>query len=150
MPAGAVEAQRQKSVAPPAMQAIAPALADYTDKVLFGDVWKRPGLNPRDRGLITVTVLIATGKTAQLEGHLGRALDNEVRASDIAGLVTHFAFHSGWPKAVSSLDVIDRVFVSGSSVATAPGEMTVERMLYGLTSWRSPSEIISTPALVAA
>src|SRR6266566_3662730 len=35
---------------------IAPALGDYTDKVLFGDVWKRPGLSPRDRSLITVAI----------------------------------------------------------------------------------------------
>jgi len=38
---------------------IAPALADYTDKVLFGDVWKRPGLSPRDRSLVTVASLVA-------------------------------------------------------------------------------------------
>ncbi|MFZ1284707.1 MAG: hypothetical protein WAQ75_11390, partial [Propionicimonas sp.] len=31
----------------------APALVDYTDHVLFGDVWLRPGLNPRDRSLVT-------------------------------------------------------------------------------------------------
>jgi 4-carboxymuconolactone decarboxylase len=69
--AGAAETQQSNSVAPPAMQAITPALADYTDAVLFGDVWKRLGLNPRDRSLVTVAVLIATSKTAQLEGHLG-------------------------------------------------------------------------------
>ena len=38
---------------------IAPALADLTEKVLFGDVWKRPGLSPRDRSLITVATLIS-------------------------------------------------------------------------------------------
>jgi 4-carboxymuconolactone decarboxylase len=92
------------------MQRLAPALANYTDDVLFGDVWRRPQLVPRDRSLVTVSVLIATGKTAQLEGHLGRALDNGVMPAEISGLVTHLAFYSGWPSAVSSLDVIDRVF----------------------------------------
>lgn len=33
---------------------IAPALADYTDNVLFGDVWKGSGLSPRDRSLTTI------------------------------------------------------------------------------------------------
>src|SRR6516165_8564126 len=37
-------------------------------------------------------------------------------------------------------DASGSVTESGNSVATAPGEMTVVRMLYGLTSWRSPSE----------
>ena len=40
--------------------------------------------------------------------------------------------------------------LSGNSVATAPGEMIVVRMLYGFTSWRSPSDKARTPNLVAA
>jgi hypothetical protein len=36
---------------------IAAALADYTDRVLVGDVWERPGLSPRDRILITAADL---------------------------------------------------------------------------------------------
>jgi len=38
---------------------IAPAFAEYTDTVLFGDVWRRPSLSPRDRSLITVASLVA-------------------------------------------------------------------------------------------
>ncbi len=38
---------------------IAPALAEITDKVLFGNVWERPQLSPRDRSLVTVTALVA-------------------------------------------------------------------------------------------
>ncbi|HEX7853501.1 MAG TPA: carboxymuconolactone decarboxylase family protein [Sphingobium sp.] len=98
------------SVAPRAMQAVAPALADYTDDILFGDIWNRPELSPRDRSIVTLSVLIATGKSAQLTGHLGRALDNGVRPGEIAGIVTHLAFYTGWPNAVSSLEVIEKVF----------------------------------------
>lgn len=105
-----VEAQERKSVAPRAMQAVAPGLAGYTDDVLFGDVWASPALSPRDRSLVTVSVLIATGKTAQLTGHLGRALDNGVEPGEIAGAVTHLAFYTGWPNAVSSLEVVEKVF----------------------------------------
>jgi 4-carboxymuconolactone decarboxylase len=104
-----VEAQERKSVAPKAMQAVAPGLAAYTDDVLFGDVWISPALSPRDRSLVTISVLIATGKTAQLTGHLGRAIDNGVKPTEIAGAVTHLAFYTGWPNAVSSLEVIEKV-----------------------------------------
>nr|WP_066779864.1 carboxymuconolactone decarboxylase family protein [Sphingomonas sp. CCH5-D11] len=98
-----------RSVAPATMKRWAPALAGDTDRVLFGDVWRRAELSPRDRSMVTVSVLIATGRTAQLEGHLGRALDNGVRPSEVAGLVTHLAWYTGWPNAVSSLQVVDRV-----------------------------------------
>jgi len=108
-PSALAQSATPRSVAPPAMQRWAPGLAQDTDRVLFGDVWRRTELSPRDRSLVTVSVLIATGKTAQLEGHLGRALDNGLRPSEIAGLVTHLAWYTGWPNAVSSLQVVDQV-----------------------------------------
>lgn len=108
--AGPGLAQERVSVAPRNMQAITPALAAYTDNVLFGDVWLRPDLSPRDRSLVTVSALVATGKTAQLTSHLNRALANGVEPGEVAGLVTHLAFYTGWPNAVSSLGVVEQVF----------------------------------------
>ena len=104
------EAQDRPSVAPKNMQAIAPALAGYTDQVLFGDVWPRPELSPRDRSIVTLSVLIAMGKTAQMAGHLGRGLDNGVKPTEIAGMVTQLAFYTGWPNAVSALNEVEKVF----------------------------------------
>ena len=107
-----VEAQDRPSVAPKNMQAIAPALAGYTDRVLFGDVWVRPELAPRDRSIVTLSVLIATGKTAQMAGHLGRGLDNGIKPSEIAGMVTQLAFYTGWPNAVSTLNEVEKLFAA--------------------------------------
>jgi 4-carboxymuconolactone decarboxylase len=55
---------------------IVPALVDLSERVLFGEVWERPGLSKRDRSLITCATLIALGREKQLVGHLQRALDN--------------------------------------------------------------------------
>jgi 4-carboxymuconolactone decarboxylase len=106
-------------------QKIAPGLATLTDDVLFGDVWKRPELSPRDRSLVTISVLIATGKPAQLGGHLGRALDNGVLATEASGLLAHLAIYCGWPSAVSALEVYDQVYTArkvdtASLLAVAP------------------------------
>lgn len=109
----AAEAQpsaRPGSVAPPNMQAVAPALAGYTDEVLFGDVWRRPGLTPRDRSLVVVSALIAGGNTEQLRGHLTRALDNGVQPAELSEAVTQLAFYAGWPRAVSAVNVLAQVF----------------------------------------
>ena len=89
---------------------IAPGLATLTDDVLFGDVWARPELSPRDRSLVTVSVLIATGKTAQLSVHLGRALANGLKPSEASGVLAHLAIYCGWPSAVSALEVYDQVY----------------------------------------
>ena len=96
----------------PLQQRIAPGLATLTDDVLFGDVWRRAELSPRDRSLVTISVLIATGKPAQLAGHLGRALDNGIQPSEASGVLAHLAIYSGWPSAVSALDIYNQVYTA--------------------------------------
>ena len=89
---------------------VAPALADYSDKVLFGDVWERPGLTPRDRCLITVASLIALYRTNELPFHLKKALENGISREELAEVITHLAFYAGWPCASSAVAVARKVF----------------------------------------
>src|SRR5216684_2929617 len=89
---------------------VAPALAQITDKVLFGEVWKRPGLSPRDRSLITVACLIALYRTNELPFHLKKALENGISRDELIEAITHLAFYSGWPTANTALPIAERVF----------------------------------------
>jgi len=89
---------------------IAPGLADYTDRVLFGDVWKRPGLSPRDRSLVTVACLVALYRINELPFHLKHALENGVTRDELIEAITHLAFYAGWPVANTALPVARRVF----------------------------------------
>lgn len=99
----------EPNVARKAFGDIAPALAQYTDTVLFADVWRRPGLSPRDRSLITVAALVAGYRTNELPYHTGLALDNGVTRDELVELVTHLAFYSGWPTASTALGIVRRV-----------------------------------------
>ncbi len=87
-----------------------PKLAEISDKVIYGEVWERPGLSKRDRSLITVASLIALGREKQLEGHLARALQNGVTKNEISEVITHLAFYAGWPAAMTAALVAKEVF----------------------------------------
>src|SRR5215213_1485121 len=89
---------------------IAPALADDTDKVLFGDVWERPNLSPRDRSLVTITRLISLYRHNELPFHLKKALENGVTQDEIVETITHLAFYGGWPVANTALPIARKVF----------------------------------------
>jgi 4-carboxymuconolactone decarboxylase len=89
---------------------IAPALADYTDNVLFDDAWKRPGLSQRDRSLITVACLISLYRTNELPFHLKRAMENGITRDEIAEVITHLAFYAGWPPASTAVGIARKVF----------------------------------------
>ena len=82
----------------------------YTTDVLFRDLWLRPDLAPRDRSLVTVSALIASGQVAQITYHLNRAMDNGLTQTQAAEMVTHLAFYAGWPNAFSALPVLKDVF----------------------------------------
>lgn len=89
---------------------IAPGLGEYTDNVLFGDMWKRPGLSQRDRSLITVATLISLYRTNELPFHLKRALDNGVTKEELGEVITHLAFYAGWPTANTAVAIARKVF----------------------------------------
>lgn len=82
---------------------VAPALAKYTDNVLFSDAWKTPELSQRDRSLITVACLISLYRTNELPFHLKRAMEYGVTRDEIAELITHLTFlRVGRPQALTS------------------------------------------------
>src|SRR3989454_2740008 len=89
---------------------VAPGIVQYTTDVLFRDLWLRPDLAPRDRSLVTVSALIASGQVAQIPYHLNRAMDNGLTQAQAGEVITHLAFYVGWPNAFSALPVAKDVF----------------------------------------
>jgi len=108
----AAAASAQPSRAQQLLGDVAPKLAQLTDEVLFGDVWARPGLSPRDRSLVTVSALIAMNRPDQLRSHMARARDNGVSKDELVETLTHLAFYSGWPNAVTAAGVAREVFAN--------------------------------------
>lgn len=95
-----------------AMSEFAPKFAELNDDVLFGEVWSRTDkLSLRDRSLITVTALVASGITdSSLKYHIGEAKKNGVTREEIAEVLTHVAFYAGWPKAWPALRMAKEVY----------------------------------------
>jgi len=107
---GTPEQPAQPTAAQRLMGDIAPALADLTDRVLFGEVWERPQLAPRDRSLVTVSALITMNRPDQLRSHMTRARANGVTQQELVEAITHLAFYTGWPNAVTAVGVAREVF----------------------------------------
>jgi 4-carboxymuconolactone decarboxylase len=90
----------------------------YTTDVLFRDLWLRPGLAPRARGLVTVSALVTSGQVAQITYHLNRAMENGLTQEQASEALVQLAFYAGWPKVFSALPVVKDVFASRPPVAT--------------------------------
>jgi 4-carboxymuconolactone decarboxylase len=96
---------------------VAPGLGEYTDKVLFGEVWERPGISKRDRSLITVATLIALYRTNELPFHIKRALENGITKDELGEVITHLAFYAGWPTAATAVRIARKVFAENDQHA---------------------------------
>ncbi len=92
----------------------APKLVELTDEVLFGDVWARPQLSPRDRSLITCAALVTNGSTEHLRGHFGRARQNGLTETELKEMITHLAFYAGWPRAMSAVSLARELLDGGN------------------------------------
>jgi 4-carboxymuconolactone decarboxylase len=106
---------------------VSPALDRYRQDVIENGLWKRPGLAPRDRSLVTVAALIARNQPLELTDQLTRALDNGVTPAELSETITHLAFYAGWGNAMSAVSIAKDIFATRKIAVTqlpaAKGEL---------------------------
>lgn len=97
-----------------ALGEFAPKFAELNDDVLFGEVWSREDkLSPRDRSLITVTALMASGVLdSSLQYHMQKAKENGVTKEEMSEALTQLAFYAGWPKAWAAFRMAKEVYAA--------------------------------------
>jgi 4-carboxymuconolactone decarboxylase len=104
--------EKEPSGAQKAFGEFAPDFVHFTDDVLFGQVWPRTELSPKERSLVTVSVLATLGATDQLVYHLGLAKENGNTEAELIEAITHIVFYAGWPQAMSAMTVAKQVFAA--------------------------------------
>jgi 4-carboxymuconolactone decarboxylase len=112
-PVPASTPRRRDPIGPPAYPNSFPGtpyLAALLNEWVYGEVWERPDLSKRDRSLATIAVAQAMGAASELRAHLGRGLDNGVTQEEIGEVITHVAFYTGIPSAVTAARVAAAVF----------------------------------------
>ncbi len=95
-----------------ALGEFAPKFAQLNDDVLFGEVWSREDkLSARDRSIVTVTSLMASGiLDSSLKFHLQNAKNHGVTKEEISEILTHAAFYAGWPKAWAAFNMAKEIW----------------------------------------
>jgi len=94
------------------LSSVSPALARYAREALFDGLWKRPGLSPRDRAVVTVAALIARSQTGELPFYLNFALDHGVGPKEISEIITHLAFYAGWANGTAAAAIAQPIFAA--------------------------------------
>ena len=82
----------------------------YITEAAWGDVWSRPGLDHRTRHLVTLAVLAALGRDAELEMHIRATRNTGVTPDDLKEVLLHVAVYAGVPAANSAFGAAKRVY----------------------------------------
>ena len=90
----------------------APKFAELNDDILFGEIWSREKqLSVRDRSIVTVTALMASGiLDSSLQFHIQNAKNHGVTKEEMVEILTHAAFYAGWPKAWAALRYAKEIY----------------------------------------
>lgn len=102
------------------IRSVAPKLYELIDGVVYGDIWQREQLSPRDRSLVTMAALIGMRQTDQLRSHCEKALENGVTAEEIGEIITHLAIYAGFPAAISAALVVKPVLIERGHIQEDP------------------------------
>lgn len=101
------------------IQAVSPALARFGREAITEDLWTREALSSRDRSIVTVAMLIARNQPGELKHYIEVALDSGVTPAEVSEIITHLAFYSGWPNAMSAVSVTKAIFAARGITAEA-------------------------------
>ena len=85
---------------------------ELTDFIMQGGslVWLRPGLEPAQRSLTTIGVLVARGALGPLREHIEIGLGNGLSRSEISEAILHCSIYAGFPAMVAAMEVAADVF----------------------------------------
>lgn len=114
------------------LDGVAPDLAKYVIEFAFGDIYRRPGLDARQRQLVTITSLATLGDCAkELRVHIHGGLNVGLRPEEIVEALIQCAVYAGFPRSLNAVLIAKEVFVergirlesaSGSAVPHSGGQ----------------------------
>lgn len=95
-------------------------IQEFITRNAWGTVWCRDGLDLKTRSLITLSMLIAQGRTQEIQGHVRGALKNGVSATELRELLLHSAVYCGAPLALDATRSVQETLASLARSAAAP------------------------------
>jgi 4-carboxymuconolactone decarboxylase len=85
------------------------AVRALSEEMAYATLWTRPGLDRKQRSLITLAMICALNHPHELRIHLIAALNNGCTAEEISEVFTHAVAYCGFPAAIDALRLAEQV-----------------------------------------
>jgi len=95
------------------LASISPDMARYAVEATCGDIYSRPGLDPKNREMIAIAALTTLGfALPQLKIHVEAALEGGCTRREIEEIIIQMSVYIGWPAAFNAMGAANEVFES--------------------------------------
>lgn len=82
----------------------------FITETAWGSVWARPGLDRQSRHLVTIGMLAALGREAELALHLRATQNTGLTPEQVREVLLHVAVYAGVPAANSAIALAKEVY----------------------------------------
>jgi 3-oxoadipate enol-lactonase/4-carboxymuconolactone decarboxylase len=72
----------------------------------WGTIWTRPGMNPRTRRLLALSILAAVGRWEEFTMHIRTGLEHELELCDVKEVLLQTAVYAGVPAANTGFHIV--------------------------------------------
>lgn len=91
------------------LEELDPELNQVIQGVAYDQFWSRDGLSIRDKSLITVASLIATGKAEQTRIHMTGFLNSGGSIDELRNALIHLAVYCGFPAIMNGFAALKEI-----------------------------------------
>ena len=90
---------------------VSPDLANYLMEFPFGDIYTRPGLEPKTREMLTIAALTVLGfPQRELRDHIKGALHVGCTRQEVLEIIVQMAVYAGFPAALNAVKTAASAF----------------------------------------
>ena len=93
-----------------AFEAASPDFARFVTENVYGDLYERPGMDPKARETVILSILCTLGRDREFEHHAHAALNVGMTKEDIQEIIMVCAYYAGAPNAVGATNASLNVF----------------------------------------
>ena len=94
-------------------------IQELATQAAWGLVWTRPGLSLKTRSMLNIAMLVALGRSEELELHMDGALRNGVTKAEIQEILLHTSMYCGFPAALNGFRSARKYFDGAPARRTA-------------------------------
>lgn len=99
---------------------IAPDVSRFMIEFTYGEIYTRPGLNNKQRALVTISSLVTLGTLPQLELHLNAGLTAGLTPEEIIETFIQLLSYTGFPRVLNAIEVAKTVFTQRGITVKIP------------------------------